>query len=177
MKPHVAAEGLLHPLVLASVGVLVMNDHWAKALWPGFLTGKLSDFAGLMFFPFLLQAAWELGHALLRKPWSPSQRVLWAAAISTTVVFAAVKVWAPAAELYRIAFGAARWPLDALVASLHGSALPAFSKVTLARDPTDLVALVSVGVALFIGHRRVELLTRRSPARVASGATHRQSLT
>ncbi len=167
MKAQAAGEGLLHPLVIASVGLLVMNDHWAKALWPGVVTGKLSDFAGLLFFPFLLQAAWELLHALLRKPWSPSQRVLSVAAIVTAAVFAAVKLWPPAAELYRIAFGTARWPLDALVASLRGQALPGWSKVCVTRDPTDLVALLSIAVALVLG-------TRRSPARVASGAPGKQ---
>ncbi len=34
--------------------VLVVNDHMLKAAWPGFVTGKLSDVAGLILFPALL---------------------------------------------------------------------------------------------------------------------------
>ncbi|MDP1821645.1 MAG: hypothetical protein Q8L48_00300 [Archangium sp.] len=154
MSRPVAAEGLLHPAVLASVGVLVINDHWAKAHHPGLVTGKLSDFAGLVFFPLLLQAAWELGHVLLRQPWRPSARVLQVAALGTAVTFAAVKLWGPAGEAYRVVLGVARWPLDALAASLGGTALPALSKVSLTQDPTDVVALVAVGLALYAGRSR-----------------------
>lgn len=154
MSRPVAAEGLLHPAVLASVGVLVVNDHWAKAHHPGLVTGKLSDFAGLVFFPLLLQAAWELGHVLLRQPWRPSARVLQVAALGTAVTFAAVKLWGPAAEAYRVGLGVARWPLDALAASLGGTAFPALSRVSLTQDPTDVVALVAVGLALYAGRVR-----------------------
>lgn len=45
-----------HPLTLISLGVLLLNDHILKTLTPSWLTGKLSDFAGVFFFPFLLAA-------------------------------------------------------------------------------------------------------------------------
>src|SRR5690606_8292496 len=47
----VAGDGLLHPAPLAAIGLLLLNDHWLKAAFPGSITGKLSDFAGLAFFP------------------------------------------------------------------------------------------------------------------------------
>ncbi|GIH24228.1 hypothetical protein Aph01nite_25380 [Acrocarpospora phusangensis] len=43
-----------HPLTVAAVAVLLLNDHVFKALWPGVVTGKLSDFAGLVVAPPLL---------------------------------------------------------------------------------------------------------------------------
>jgi hypothetical protein len=45
---------LAHPVTLASLVLLLLNDHVLKTLTPSWLTGKLSDFAGLFFFPFLL---------------------------------------------------------------------------------------------------------------------------
>jgi hypothetical protein len=47
---------LAHPLWLASLVLLVANDHFFKGsgLLPGWLTGKLSDFAGLFVAPALL---------------------------------------------------------------------------------------------------------------------------
>ena len=48
---------LQHPLTLLSIGVLLLNDHVFKAISPSWLTGKLSDFAGLFFFPFIVAAA------------------------------------------------------------------------------------------------------------------------
>ncbi|GAA0985790.1 hypothetical protein GCM10009555_061870 [Acrocarpospora macrocephala] len=43
-----------HPLTVASVFGLLCNDHLFKALWPGVVTGKLSDLAGLVVAPPLL---------------------------------------------------------------------------------------------------------------------------
>ncbi|MFC4062995.1 hypothetical protein ACFOWE_32340 [Planomonospora corallina] len=37
--------------------LLLVNDHLLKALWPGLITGKLSDFAGLLVAPPLLALA------------------------------------------------------------------------------------------------------------------------
>jgi len=47
---------LIHPLTLVSLILLLVNDHVLKIVTPSWLTGKLSDFAGLFFFPFLLAA-------------------------------------------------------------------------------------------------------------------------
>jgi len=41
---------LLHPAVLAAIALFVVNDHVFKPAHPGWLTGKLSDVAGLVFF-------------------------------------------------------------------------------------------------------------------------------
>ncbi|MCC6617494.1 MAG: hypothetical protein IT341_00485 [Chloroflexi bacterium] len=53
----VPADGLLHPVVLGAIGLLLLNDHVLKTTTPGFVTGKLSDFAGLAFFRGDLDAA------------------------------------------------------------------------------------------------------------------------
>lgn len=47
---------LLSPLFLSSVAVLVLNDFYLKAQFGNFLTGKLSDFAGLFAFPLFFIA-------------------------------------------------------------------------------------------------------------------------
>ncbi len=48
----------LHPIPLAALLLLIANDWWLKpSAWaPPVVTGKLSDFAGLLFFPLLLTA-------------------------------------------------------------------------------------------------------------------------
>ncbi|WP_214319352.1 hypothetical protein [Nonomuraea sediminis] len=45
---------LCHPATLVAVIVLLLNDHLLKQAWPGFVTGKLSDVAGLVVAPALL---------------------------------------------------------------------------------------------------------------------------
>lgn len=47
---------LLSPLFLFSLIVLLLNDHYLKAQFHNFLTGKLSDFAGLFIFPLFFAA-------------------------------------------------------------------------------------------------------------------------
>lgn len=43
---------------LCSLAVLLVNDWWLKAAYPGLVTGKLSDFAGLALVGFALLAQW-----------------------------------------------------------------------------------------------------------------------
>lgn len=49
-----------HPSLLFSVTMLGINDHFMKRQFPGFLTGKISDFAGLYFFSFSVALAISL---------------------------------------------------------------------------------------------------------------------
>ena len=47
-------RALAHPGSVLALMVLVLNDHVLKQAWPGPVTGKLSDVAGLVVFPLLL---------------------------------------------------------------------------------------------------------------------------
>ncbi|HMA97224.1 MAG TPA: hypothetical protein VKP30_31280, partial [Polyangiaceae bacterium] len=47
-------ESLLHPASLLAITILLLNDHVLKAHYSSWLTEKLSDCAGLVFFPLLL---------------------------------------------------------------------------------------------------------------------------
>ncbi|RME80567.1 MAG: hypothetical protein D6775_15855, partial [Caldilineae bacterium] len=59
---------LAQPATLFSIGLLLLNDHVLKIVAPSWFTGKLSDFAGLFFFPFLLAAVLSLLLAPARRP-------------------------------------------------------------------------------------------------------------
>ena len=50
------AAPLCHPVPLGAAFLMALNDHWLKGgrLLPPVVTGKLSDFAGLFFFPLLV---------------------------------------------------------------------------------------------------------------------------
>lgn len=45
---------ILHPVFLSSVILLFVNDHFLKYTFHNWLTGKLSDFAGLIALPLLI---------------------------------------------------------------------------------------------------------------------------
>lgn len=144
----------MNPLVIAAIAVLVVNDHLLKVRQPGLVTGKLSDVAGLVFFPLLLQALWEVVSSRGGAGWRPSTQVLGLCCALTGLVFAAVKLAAPATELYAWGGGALRWPLDLAWASFTGASPPPFSRLAVTRDPTDLVALPALCAAWSLGRRR-----------------------
>jgi len=92
------ADDLCHPLPLAAVLVLAVNDHLLKGsdLLPGWLTGKLSDVAGLFFFPLLLGAL-ARGAARIgaRRDIEDRSSLAMAAVLATGAVFTVVKLHAP----------------------------------------------------------------------------------
>jgi hypothetical protein len=144
------AGELLHPLPLAALALLVVNDHalkaWAAGTELAAVTGKLSDVAGLLFFPLLVTAGLDLALMLAARlgasvDFSLRRWKLAAACGATLVLFTAIKV-SPAAA-------------DAVARLLRQLGVSAHIVV----DPTDLVALPMVGVAWWLG--RAEL--RRVP--------------
>mgnify|MGYP001550380682 CR=1 FL=1 len=117
---------LRSPVFGAALLVLVANDHWLKGagLLPGWLTGKLSDFAGLVVAPILL--------ATLARARTRSARLVCFGFVAAG--FGAIKLWPAAARglehLTRaVEFGWRIWP-----------------------DPTDLVAFVVLPLGWWVLH-------------------------
>ncbi len=111
-----------------AVAVLLLNDHWLKVAYPSWWTGKLSDFAGLYFFPFLVLAGlggleWVSARWLHWRFRSP-QRVMGLALALTVLWFGALKLspWTqrPAMMVLERVLGGSR---------------------RIIADPTDLMAL------------------------------------
>ena len=118
----------LPPLI--AVGVLALNDHLLKARFHNLVTGKLSDFAGCFFLPLYLSAllAW-LG------PWSLRARLAIGAS-ATALLFVPIKVSQPAADAVGHAIEVVSVPLG-------------LGRQHIVADPTDLIALVMTGLAVW----------------------------
>ena len=153
----IATRALAHPISLCAIALPVINDHVLKQLAPGVITGKLSDFAGLAFFPLLLAAVAE--HARIRRG---TQTVL-VVAIATAAAFAAIKVCAPAAEAYRVGVAALQWPFRATRAVLTSESLPSLGRVAHVADPSDLVALVALAVPIRLARRETAVAIHAAP--------------
>ncbi len=136
-----SASALLHPLPVAALLLLVLNDHAFKAAYPSWVTGKLSDLAGLALFPFFLQAAYEFACAIGRQRPLPRRTSLIAASVITGVAFVCVEVTPWGEGFYRQALGLLQWIPGGVWAVALGQALPAPQPVLATSDPTDLVAL------------------------------------
>jgi hypothetical protein len=151
---HVAADALLHPAALLAIAALLFNDHLGKAWWPGPVTGKLSDVAGLAFFPLLLVGTWELMLTIVGRFAGPSRTAIGAATAATAVIFMVVKTTAVGTAVLAVALGAMQWAPAAIGALTAGSIVPHVLPAVVVRDPTDLIALPALVVPAWIGARR-----------------------
>lgn len=122
-------EPLLHPACWSGIALLALNDHVLKAAVPGLVTGKLSDLAGMVFFPLLLE----------RLPLPAGRSTRRRLAVAATVLgFTFVKATALGTALWNDAYSA----LYRLLGVADGSAL--------VNDSTDLVALPLALVAFLL---------------------------
>lgn len=121
------APQLLHPVWWAALGLLVVNDHALKhlGLLPGWLTGKLSDVAGMIVAPVLLAAALRTRTVAAR-----AAAFAWVAAVFT--LMKVLPAGARAAESLAALAG-----LDWRVVA----------------DPTDVLALLAMPVAWWVCDR------------------------
>ena len=140
----------LHPLSLAALALCAVNDHLLKGagLLPSIVTGKLSDFAGLLFFPLFFTAALDTVlyflsaplEAMGRRPlpYRLSRAKAAAAGIITGALFTALQLSPAVKDLY------------IAVHRLIGF------HVRMTQDPSDLIALLMLPVAYFIATRTAE---------------------
>ena len=140
---------LLAPGPLLALIVLGINDWVLKgSSAPVWLTGKLSDFAGLFVFPLVATAAFDLVLMMFRGRVDYTFRrwKLAVACLLTGVGFAVLKLW-PAGS-------------DFLVHAMRTVA----RRSEVYMDPTDLIALVMLPLAWWHGRR---VLARGAYGRLA----------
>jgi hypothetical protein len=137
----VSLRCLTHPFTWLAVAILLVNDHILKTLAPSWLTGKLSDFAGLFFFPFVLAALLSLPlDRLCVSPRRAGRLVI----LSTGLSFALLKL-APEINL---------------LASEALSRVVGY-RTTFSLDPTDLLALSMLLPAWWLWNRPAQVMQRR----------------
>jgi hypothetical protein len=142
MRHYWGMAYFIHPLPLAAVAVLALNDRYLKFAYPSWWTGKLSDVTGLFFFPLFVCAivclAMNLGTGRRENIYWINRLGLLAAIVGTGLLFMLVKIWTPATWFY--------------VRALDGLGLP--SRVTY--DPSDLWALLALPFTYLHGRRFIE---------------------
>jgi hypothetical protein len=146
---------ILHPVALGAIGLLILNDHVLKDVWAGTLTGKLSDVAGLVFFPLFVASLWLLAaDGRIGRARQPPITVVAISAAAVAIGFALVKTVVPAAVAYEHALGLLQWPFASALAMLRGGSPVAVRPVDLVMDPTDLLALPAVALAVWLAWDR-----------------------
>ena len=122
-----ALLALSHPVSILGVIVVLLNDHWWRHAAPSWFTGKIGDFAWLIFAPFLLAAilAWLFPRR--------EKFVGYAAIIGVGLIFGLAKT----------------------VPAFHALTIDVLEFLTgwpnvLRMDPTDLLALPALLIAWWI---------------------------
>lgn len=119
-----AMRWVAQPATIIATVVLLVNDHLLKQLWPGVVTGKVSDVAGLVVAPALLALA--LGVAV---PRLPAAALCWVSLVATGGGFVLAKVTESGAAVASAAWSAVAGPSYILM------------------DPSDVIALPALAVA------------------------------
>jgi hypothetical protein len=147
-----ALAALAHPAALAAAAVLLLNDFVWQRLWPSWWTGKLGDVAWLVIAPLLL--AVPLGWVRPLRRLSPR-------------AFAAL-ICLPVALAFTLAKAG-----PAINAALLALGVSLGLALKLRLDPTDLLALPGVLLALWIWHSSLsDLAYARSRERARVIAKH-----
>ena len=139
---------------ITSLILLIVNDRVLKEHVGGWLTGKLSDLAGLVFVVLLLLSLLEILRRLRRRrTWRLTRHLVMALVVTIAVGFVLVKTVAPVTTAYLDAMRALEWPALQVDRAITGSTawLPPIHVV---HDPTDLIVLPVVLVPLRMGLRR-----------------------
>ncbi|MCZ7376886.1 hypothetical protein [Micromonospora sp. WMMC250] len=135
---------LCHPITLLALVLLVVNDHVWKPAFPGLLTGKLSDVAGLVLAPPLVAVL-----LTLLVPRLPARIAAVVGLVAVGAGFAVVKSSGYAADL-----ASSAWTV------LAGPSL-------VRADWTDLLTLPALGLAWWSWTRARERPVRQRAARLA----------
>lgn len=129
-----AIDRLSHPVTLGAILVLLVNDHVLRRVWPSWWTGKIGDLAWLFFAPLLLAAflSWVIPSR------SPRQsRVVGGLAFAVTAgVFTVAKLT----------------PIGHALIVRSAEMLFGFP-VGWRRDPSDLIALLALGLGWWFWNR------------------------
>lgn len=138
---------MFHPGALVALVTLVANDWWAKRAYPSWITGKLSDVAGLVMAPLALTAAigalcWVAMALGARIDPSLTRRRLSIAIAAVAAPFLATKLSEAAARA--VAEGLA----------IFGG------QPRIVCDPTDLIALPALWFAWRVGAAELRLVPR-----------------
>ena len=115
-----------------------VNDHYLKYQYPGFITGKLSDFTGLFYFPLFICAVIVLVIRLFRKDYVINRALLITTIVVTDVIFCLMKLNSNFKDIFVSWFS------------------NRFFSIAVVSDPTDLVALVASVACYYFASRFFE---------------------
>ncbi len=159
-------EEFAHPWPLLAMALLGVNDHILKGSgWlPGWMTGKISDFAGLFFFPLFVTAALDtLLYVAFRVSGGRTPRYslrmwkLYGAVAFTAILFVPLKLSDSWGTLY--------------IQAMHVlDVFDWFGGFQVTKDPTDIIAVLMFPLVILFGRRFVRRIPMGRLAELAAAS-------
>ncbi|MBX2812729.1 MAG: hypothetical protein KTR25_13010 [Myxococcales bacterium] len=171
-KDRGAGAGVLHPMYMVATVLLVINDQWLKGRGPAVVTGKLSDVAGLVMLPLLLQAFVELCLSAWGRYSRPSNHLLILMGMVTAIGFAGVQLSPSINAWFGWGIGAIRWSLLCGIVLVSGGGCGSVRGAQSWSDVSDLWTLAALLLSVRVGW--VSAQGRTAP-RVSNGSDQADS--
>ena len=140
-----------HPLCVFMLWLWLLNDHIFKDLWGNDLTGKLSDISGLVVFPLMFIATYEMICAFRQKAATHLHLVLWFSLGFSAMIMILINLSDWSADLCRVGLGVLQWPFRCL----WSLSIVPLQEVYLTMDPTDLWTLGALIIPYYIVFSRI----------------------
>lgn len=134
---------------------LLLNDHYLKGRAPGVLTGKLSDILGMFLVPLVWMVCVGACIRLTGVRVAPrmARRILSVLCMLAAACLVVVKTTEVGAATFGHIIGILRAALRSPLAFMYGSSLPPVRPIEVVVDPTDLIALIALLPAIWVGRR------------------------
>ena len=146
-----------HPVVVAMLALWILNDHVLKDLFGNAWTGKLSDVAGLVVFPLIPLAVYQVGCAWRKTVPRHESQVFAGGLLGTLALFASINLSQACSDLYATLLSLGQWPFRAIVAVASGEGLVGVVPLAATPDPTDLLTLPALWIPYFLVSHRLGL--------------------
>ena len=141
-----------HPVCVFMLWLWLLNDHLFKVIWGNALTGKLSDISGLVVFPLMFVATYEMICAFRQKTVTHLLPVMWFSLGISALIMILINMSDWSADFCRVGLGVLQWPFRCL----WSLSIVPVQEVYLTMDPTDLWTLCALIIPYNIVFSRIK---------------------
>ena len=145
-----AGDHLRHPLVLVMLVMWGINDHYLKAYYGNWWTGKGSDVCGLVVFSVALYSSYEVYWAFRKLPPPHLKRALYGSLLITGGLLAGINLVPSIESLCSQGVAYLQWPFRALFNCFNSGEITLFVSLKTTMDPSDLLTLPALMIPYWI---------------------------
>ena len=149
-SPNYAGDHLRHPVVLVMLVMWGVNDHYLKAVYGNWWTGKASDVCGLVVFSVTLYSSYELYWAFRKVPPPHLKLALYCSLFVTGGLLTSINLIPCMESLCSQGIAYLQWPFQAALSWLISEKIPSLAALKTTMDSSDLLTLPALLIPYWI---------------------------